>query len=92
MFRKFLAVLGREIQGLHEAAYLLAAFAVLSQILALIRDKILAYTFGANPSPYRRLPRSSATRVDAGRGKGVGETGVSPWRRAASPPAGGARR
>ena len=50
MFRKFLAVLGREIQGLHEAAYLLAAFAVLSQILALIRDKILAYTFGASPA------------------------------------------
>lgn len=50
MFRRFLAVLGREIKGLHEAAYLLAVFAVLSQILALVRDKILAYTFGASTS------------------------------------------
>jgi putative peptidoglycan lipid II flippase len=39
--------MGREIKGLHEAAYVLAAFALLSQILALFRDKLLAYTFGA---------------------------------------------
>ncbi len=39
--------MGREIRGLHEAAYLLASFAFLSLILALIRDKLLAYTFGA---------------------------------------------
>ena len=39
--------LGREITGLHEAAYLLAGSALLSQILALFRDRILAATFGA---------------------------------------------
>jgi putative peptidoglycan lipid II flippase len=36
-----------EIKGLHEAAYLLAFFAFLSQVLALVRDKLLAYSFGA---------------------------------------------
>ncbi len=38
----------REVSGLHEAAYLLAFFALLSQILALVRDKLLAYSFGAS--------------------------------------------
>ncbi len=47
MVKKLFSVIGREIRGLHEAAYLLAGFAFLSQILALIRDKLLAYTFGA---------------------------------------------
>ncbi len=32
---------------MHEAAYLLAAFALLSQLLALVRDRLLAGTFGA---------------------------------------------
>src|SRR6266576_950307 len=50
MVQKFMAMLGREIGGLHEAAYLLGFFALLSQILALIRDKLLAFTFGAGPS------------------------------------------
>jgi len=39
--------MGREIRGLHEAAYVLAIFALLSSVLALFRDKLLAYTFGA---------------------------------------------
>ena len=47
MVKKLFSVLGREIRGLHEAAYLLAGFALLSQILGLVRDKLLAYTFGA---------------------------------------------
>ena len=47
MVKRFFAVLGGEIRGLHEAAYLLAIFAIASQILALVRDKILAFTFGA---------------------------------------------
>ncbi len=47
MVKKIFAVLGREIRGLHEAAYLLATFAFLSQLLALLRDKLLAFTFGA---------------------------------------------
>ena len=47
MVKKFFAMMGNEIGGLHEAAYLLAFFAFLSQILALVRDKLLAYNFGA---------------------------------------------
>ncbi|MCX6716263.1 MAG: hypothetical protein NT077_04630 [Candidatus Taylorbacteria bacterium] len=40
-------VIGMEIRGLHEAAYVLAIFALVSLILALIRDKLLAFSFGA---------------------------------------------
>lgn len=49
MVKSILKALGKEIRGLHEAAYLLAGFALLSQILGLVRDKLLAYTFGAGP-------------------------------------------
>ncbi len=48
MVKKFLNIFNREISGLHEAAYLLAFFALFSQVLALVRDKLLAYTFGAS--------------------------------------------
>jgi putative peptidoglycan lipid II flippase len=44
---RFLSAVGREVRGMHEAAYLLAGFALLSQILALLRDRILAAQFGA---------------------------------------------
>lgn len=37
----------KEISGLHEAAYLLGAFAILSQLLALVRDRLFAHIFGA---------------------------------------------
>lgn len=37
----------REIRGLHEAAYVLAVFTLASQVLALIRDRMLAREFGA---------------------------------------------
>ena len=37
-----------EIRGLHEAAYLLGFFALLSTLLALFRDRLLASTFGAS--------------------------------------------
>jgi len=47
MVKRWFSFIGREILGLHEAAYLLASFAFLSLILALVRDKLLAYTFGA---------------------------------------------
>lgn len=47
MVKRWFSVIGREIRGLHEAAYLLAAFAFLSLILALVRDRLLALTFGA---------------------------------------------
>lgn len=48
MVKKLFQMVGKEIKGLHEAAYLLAFFAFLSQILALVRDKMLAYKFGAD--------------------------------------------
>ncbi|MES2437208.1 MAG: murein biosynthesis integral membrane protein MurJ [Patescibacteria group bacterium] len=47
MVRKVINFLNKEIGGLHEAAYLLGFFAILSQILALIRDRLLAHSFGA---------------------------------------------
>jgi putative peptidoglycan lipid II flippase len=37
----------REVRGLHQAAYVIALFSVGSQILAIIRDRLLAHTFGA---------------------------------------------
>ncbi len=42
-------MLERPISGLHEAAYLLAAFSFASQLLAIVRDRLLAHTFGAGP-------------------------------------------
>ncbi len=48
MVRKILSLFDTEIRGLHEAAYLLGAFAFLSQLLALVRDRLLAGTFGAS--------------------------------------------
>ena len=50
MVRKWFSFIGKEIRGLHEAAYLLAFFALSSQLLALVRDKLLAFTFGASHS------------------------------------------
>ncbi len=37
----------REIRGLHQAAYILALFALASQVLAVVRDRLLAHQFGA---------------------------------------------
>lgn len=47
MVERILNLIHREIRGLHEAAYLLGLFALFSQILALVRDRLLAGTFGA---------------------------------------------
>lgn len=47
MVKRFLDLINKEIKGLHEAAYLLGFFAICSQVLALIRDRILAGQFGA---------------------------------------------
>ena len=47
MVKKFFNFFSKEINGLHEAAYLLGFFALLCQLLALVRDRILAATFGA---------------------------------------------
>ncbi len=37
----------KEVRGLHQAAYVLGVFAFGSQILALVRDRLLAHQFGA---------------------------------------------
>jgi putative peptidoglycan lipid II flippase len=50
MVKRWFSFIGQEIRGLHEAAYLLALFAALSLVLALVRDKMLAFTFGAGHS------------------------------------------
>ena len=50
MVKKVWDFFNKEWNGLHEAAYLLGFFAFLSQVLALVRDRILAHTFGASHS------------------------------------------
>ncbi len=47
MVKKFLSILHKEIGGLHQAAYILAVFSFGSQLLALLRDRLLAHIFGA---------------------------------------------
>ncbi|HVX90706.1 MAG TPA: lipid II flippase MurJ [Candidatus Paceibacterota bacterium] len=47
MVGRIIRSLTNPVRGLHEAAYVLAAFALLSQLLALVRDRLLAGTFGA---------------------------------------------
>src|SRR4051812_44030161 len=47
MVGRLLSMIGRETNGMHQAAYLLAAFALASQLLALVRDRLLAGSFGA---------------------------------------------
>lgn len=48
MVRRVLQMVFREVRGLHQAAYVLAIFTFGSQILALIRDRLLASQFGAD--------------------------------------------
>ncbi|MDO8548345.1 MAG: lipid II flippase MurJ, partial [bacterium] len=47
MMVRFFSAMRLEMRGMHEVAYLLAGFALLSQLLALLRDRILAAHFGA---------------------------------------------
>lgn len=47
MVKRIINLIHKEIRGLHEAAYLLGVFALLSQFLALARDRLLAHFFGA---------------------------------------------
>lgn len=49
MVRRVIVALTKPIRGLHEAAYVLATFSVLSQVLALVRDRTFAHLFGAGP-------------------------------------------
>lgn len=47
MVTRVLNLFYREIKGLHQAAYILALFALASQMLAIVRDRLLASQFGA---------------------------------------------
>lgn len=47
MVRRVLKLMYSEIRGLHQAAYILALFTFGSQMLALVRDRLLAHSFGA---------------------------------------------
>ncbi len=47
MVRRFLERIASPIRGLHQAAYLLAALTLASQVLALLRDRTFAHVFGA---------------------------------------------
>jgi putative peptidoglycan lipid II flippase len=47
MVKKFLGAFNKEISGMHDAAYLLGLFALISQLLGLLRDRFLANHFGA---------------------------------------------
>jgi len=46
MVKSFINLINKEVSGLHQAAYLLGVFAIFSQILALVRDRMLASYFG----------------------------------------------
>ena len=48
MAKRMFNIFNKEFTGLHQAAYLLGVFAIFSQILALVRDRLLAYSFGAS--------------------------------------------
>jgi putative peptidoglycan lipid II flippase len=48
MVKKLFGFVGKEINGLHEAAYLLALFTIFAQLLSLVRDRLLAHHFGAS--------------------------------------------
>lgn len=47
MVKKILSFVGKEISGLHEAAYLLALSSIASLVFALVRDRLLAHILGA---------------------------------------------
>src|SRR3989338_2496629 len=50
MVRKVLRFFYKETRSIHQAAYLLGVFAILSQLLAFLRDRLLAHIFGADTS------------------------------------------
>lgn len=49
MVRKILTFLSQSVSGLHAAAYIIAGFSLVSQLLGLVRDHMLAGLFGAGP-------------------------------------------
>lgn len=48
MVKRVFGLVYKEVRGLHQAAYILAFFAFGSQLLAIVRDRLLAHTFGAD--------------------------------------------
>ncbi|MDO8514196.1 MAG: lipid II flippase MurJ [bacterium] len=48
MMNRALQLLSYEVRGLHAAVYMIAFSALLSSVLALLRDRMLAHTFGAS--------------------------------------------
>ena len=46
MVRRVFRAVYQEVKGLHQAAYVLALFTFGSQLLALLRDRLLAHQFG----------------------------------------------
>lgn len=48
MVRSFFRIIRKEVANLHAAAYTVAIFTFLAQLLALLRDRILAHNFGAS--------------------------------------------
>ena len=47
MVKKVFEIVYKEVRGLHQAAYVLGLFTFGSQLLALVRDRMLAHEFGA---------------------------------------------
>ena len=73
-----LRFLSSEVRGLHAAVYVLAVCAMLSSLLALLRDRLLAHEFGAgieldiyyaafipDTRPHFRVPRCARVRLHA---------------------------
>tara|TARA_B100000508_G_C11464452_1_gene280840 strand:- start:4160 stop:5824 length:1665 start_codon:yes stop_codon:yes gene_type:complete len=48
MVKRVFGLVYKEVRGLHQAAYILAFFAFGSQLLAIVRDRLLAHSFGAD--------------------------------------------
>src|SRR3989338_11137537 len=48
MMNRALRLLSYEVRGLHSAVYVIAFSALLSSLLALLRDRLLAHEFGAS--------------------------------------------
>lgn len=48
MVAQFYKLLTQSVEDIHKAAYILASFSLFSQILALVRDRLFASTFGAS--------------------------------------------
>ncbi len=48
MMQRIFSFFSRTVEGLHSAAYVIASFTFVSQVLGLVRDRMLAHTFGAS--------------------------------------------